>query len=260
MEFKYPKETDISSFASLQKDENMPNNAKFYSVNSFTDLVKVVAHLHFNNQDRLLLYRGQNKLYLNQKNQYSFYPSIFRGPNKNLGLKPNELKKRFDELEKVEKSFPKKYLPDPKLKTSLFYSIIQHYELASTPFLDLTHSLQVAYSFGCLDNLDKCYIAVFGFPHLVGRQILYKSNPNIVNIPLLFCCPPETLRPHFQEAYSVGLNAPTDCSKNKCLNDRKKNLVAIIEVPVDEKYQLGKEYLQLEEIPDFIATLKNSLQ
>ena len=224
---------------------------------NFTELILL--------QIQLKLYRGQNKLYLNQNKQYSFYPSIFRGHHnpESLNLKPNELKERFDKLEKtkelLEKKFPAKYLPAPKLKTSLFYSIIQHYELAPTPFLDLTHSLQVAYSFGCLNNSDKCYIAVFGFPHLIGRQILYKLNPNIVNIPLLFCCPPETLRPHFQEAYSIGLNLLTDSNKNKCSNDRKKNLVAVIEVPVEEKYQLSEDYLQLRETPDFIKELRDLL-
>ncbi len=260
MKFKHPNPKDVSSFASLQNDGHIPNNAKFYKVNSFIDLVKIVAHLHFSNQNNLLLYRGQKKLYLNQNKQYSFYPSIFRGSNENSSLKPGELKERFDKLDKIkdslEKVFPQKYLPKSESKTSLFYSIIQHYELASTPFLDLTHSLQVAYSFGCLGNSSKCYVAVFGFPHLIGREILYKSKPNIVNIPLLFHCPPETLRPHFQEAYSIGLNIPTDSNKDKYSNDWKKNLVAIIEIPVKDEYQLGEEYLQLKEKPDFIRDLK----
>lgn len=260
MEFEYPNSKDVSSFASLQKDEHMPNNAKFYKVNSFIDLIKIVAHLHFNNQNHLLLYRGQNKLYLNQNKVYSFYPSIFRGTNKNLSLKSNELKERFDKLDEIknilENIFPPKYLPKSNLKTSLLYSVIQHYELAYTPFLDLTHSLQVAYSFGCLNNSNKCYVAVFGFPHLIGRKILYKSNPNIVNIPLLFHCPPEMLRPHFQEAYSIGLNILMNDNVSKSRHDQRKNLVAIIEIPVKDEYQLGKKYLQLEEKPDFLKNLK----
>ncbi len=90
MKFQYPTSKDVSSCASLRKDRHIPNGAKFYKVNSFIDLVKIVAHLHFKNQNHLLLYRGQNKLYLNQNKQYSFYPSIFRGTNKNLSLKTNE--------------------------------------------------------------------------------------------------------------------------------------------------------------------------
>ncbi len=102
-------------------------------------------------------------------------------------------------------------------------------------------------------------MAVLGFPHLVGRKILYKSNPDIINIPLLFHCSPEALRPHFQEAYSIGLNILTDSNKDKCSNDWKKNLVAIIEIPVKDEYQLGKEYLQLEEEADFIKACKTLL-
>lgn len=263
MRFNYPNLKDISSFCSLKEDEHMPNQAKFYEVDSFTNLVKIVAHLHFSNQKRLLLYRGQNKLYLNKNEQYSFYPSIFRGANGNLNLQSNEYKKRYKKLEKVESllkdKFPSEYLPAKILRTSLFYSIIQHYKLTSTPFLDLTHSLQVAYSFGCERALNQCYIAVFGFPHLKGRQILYKSKDSFVNVPLLYHCPPNILRPHFQEAYSIGLNILTDSNRDKSRHDWKKNLVAIIELPVNEIYQLNEEYLQLKEEPDFIRDLKISI-
>ena len=93
---------DISSFCRIKKDEHMPNQANFYEVDSFTNLVRIVAHLHFYNQERLLLYRGQNKLYLNKNKQYSFYPSIFRGANGNLNLQPNELERRYDELNKMK--------------------------------------------------------------------------------------------------------------------------------------------------------------
>ena len=256
---------DISSFCRIKKDEHMPNQANFYEVDSFTNLVRIVAHLHFYNQERLLLYRGQNKLYLNKNKQYSFYPSIFRGANGNLNLQPNELERRYDELNKMKDllkdKLPSKYpIEGTELKDSLIYSIIQHYNLASTPFLDLTHSLQVAYSFGCEGASNHCYIAVFGFPHLKGRQILYKCKPNLINVPLLYHCPPNILRPHFQEASSIGLNIFTDSNRDKSRHDWKKNLVAIIEIPVEDTYRLTEDYLQLNEKPDFIKEVENNLQ
>ena len=92
MNFEHPEVEDISSFCRIKEDEHMPNQAKFYEVDSFTNLVKIVAHLHFSNRKRLLLYRGQNKLYLNKNKQYSFYPSIFRGTDENSNLQSNEYK------------------------------------------------------------------------------------------------------------------------------------------------------------------------
>ena len=143
MKFNHPEVEDISSFCRIKEDEHMPNQADFYEVDSFTNLVKIIAHLHFSNRKRLLLYRGQNKLYLNKNKQYSFYPSIFRGKeaNRNLNLQPNELKRRFDELNKMKDllkdKLPSKYpIEGTELKDSLIHSIIQHYNLASTPFLD----------------------------------------------------------------------------------------------------------------------------
>lgn len=264
MNFEHPEVEDISSFCRIKEDEHMPNQAKFYEVDSFTNLVKIVAHLHFSNRKRLLLYRGQNKLYLNKNKQYSFYPSIFRGTDENSNLQSNEYKERYKKLEKAESllkdKFPSKYLPAKTLQPSLFYSIIQHYNLASTPFLDLTHSLQVAYSFGCEGVSNQCYIAVFGFPHLKGRQILYKCKPNLINVPLLYHCLPNILRPHFQEAYSIGLNILTDSHRDKSRHDWKKNLVAIIKIPVEDTYRLTEDYLQLNEKPDFIKEVGNNLQ
>jgi len=68
------------------------------------------------------------------------------------------------------------------------------------------------------------------------------------------------LRPHFQEAYSIGLNIFTDSNRDKSRHDWKKNLVAIIEIPVEDTYRLTEDYLQLNEKPDFIKEVENNLQ
>ena len=79
MNFEHPEVEDISSFCRIKEDEHMPNQAKFYEVDSFTNLVKIVAHLHFSNRKRLLLYRGQNKLYLNKNKHIHFTRQYFGG-------------------------------------------------------------------------------------------------------------------------------------------------------------------------------------
>ena len=126
MNFEHPEVEDISSFCRIKEDEHMPNQAKFYEVDSFTNLVKIVAHLHFSNRKRLLLYRGQNKLYLNKNKQYSFYPSIFRGTDENSNLQSNEYKERYKKLEKAESllkdKFPSKYKGDKTKCDKLSYS------------------------------------------------------------------------------------------------------------------------------------------
>lgn len=281
MNYKQPSENDIKDFCKIVETEaeHLPSNgSRFYEVESFEALVKLVAHLRFTNRDYLLLFRGQEELYKNQDDYYSFYPSIFRGSEKRSRFMPNEFNSNKERLEKAknllqEQQEIKRHMDTwdergkEQKKKSLLYSIIQHYELAKTPLLDLTHSLQVACSFGYKNkNNTYCFIAVFGLPHLEGTHILYKKKPSIINIPLLHNCPPDILRPHFQEAYSIGLNFfPLQKLKKKG-HDLKKYLTAIIKVKLDDsnkkKYCLDKDYLQLKQdkIPSYIAHVNNLIK
>ena len=264
--YQYPDYKDIKNICTEIEDEHvhMPAGRKFYEVQSFEKLIELVAHLRFCNREQLLLFRGQNKLYMNRNGAYSFYPSIFRGEQDDelVPLRPGKLAERYSKLQDIHESL-KNYLPLDYQDNALVYGIIQHYKLTETPVLDLTRSLQVAFSFG-RDFKGKamdCYIAIFGYPLLQGNQILYRKKPNIINIPLLSFCPPEFLRPHFQEAHAVCLNIITYKNKDKCRHDQRKNLVAIVKLKYnrsDTKYQLDKKYLRLYEEPNIIKQFKNN--
>ena len=287
--FKYPDFDEIKHLCSLDEaDEHMPKGTKFYHVTSYEKLVELVAHLRFcNKKKHMLLFRGQNQLYCNTRGIYSFYPSLFRGKKNGLQFERDEfsgklvkLKFAYQELKEKEdiKKYIKKYIKEyikiwntenDSMKTEkLLYSIIQHYELADTPVLDLTQSLQVAYHFGNKDNNSGfCYIIILGYPYLQGTQMLYKAKPNVINIPLLYNCPPNLLRPHFQEAYSVcDTKSTLDnlTNDNKNIHDQNKNLVAIVKIKINEtdkeKYNFTKQYLQLEWKPPFIKEIDDLIQ
>ena len=48
------------------------------------------------------------------------------------------------------------------------WAILQHYEVCSTPLLDVTHSLQSALSFAIGDGASEGYLFVLALPHLTG--------------------------------------------------------------------------------------------
>jgi hypothetical protein len=68
--------------------------------------------------------------------------------------------------------------------------------------LDLTSSLLVAASFA-LEKGRTGYVFVFGMPHPQG-SISHYIDDSLVLVKLQNVCPPEALRPHFQEAFLVG--------------------------------------------------------
>lgn len=68
--------------------------------------------------------------------------------------------------------------------------------------IDLTSSLLVSASFALQKNITG-YVFVFGMPHPQG-SISHYIDDSLVLVKLQNVCPPEALRPHFQEAYLAG--------------------------------------------------------
>ena len=86
---------------------------------------------------------------------------------------------------------------------------MQHYEVCQTPLLDFTHSLRVACSFAFLySNGGDPYVSIFGLPYVTNR-ISINSEHDIVNIRLLSICPPDALRPYFQDGYLASTDEIT---------------------------------------------------
>ena len=85
----------------------------------------------------------------------------------------------------------------------LKWAILQHYEICSTPLLDVTHSLRAACSFALNNADEKGVLLVFGFPYPHG-SISYFVEEELLIVRLLSICPPQAIRPYYQEGYLVG--------------------------------------------------------
>jgi hypothetical protein len=176
-----------------------------YRVKSYMELAQKIAELQFRNKEHVLLFRGQSEDYRNQKNNSSLKPSILRGGRSNP--EPNTLSERFDRLRLAEAELASRYqyngASQVKRQRIVRWSIIQHYEICSTPLLDLTHSLRVAASFASIRADKEAYVFVLGVPHLSGA-LTASAEAGIQIARLASMCPPIAMRPHIQEGYLVG--------------------------------------------------------
>lgn len=83
-------------------------------------------------------------------------------------------------------------------------SILQHYELWPTHFIDLTRSLPTAVAFAEGDgNRESACLYVFAMPDLRG-SITSDLDQHLTLSRLEAVCPPDAKRPHHQDAYLVS--------------------------------------------------------
>lgn len=220
-------------------DPNKIGSCEPFPVNTFRELVEHTAKLSFKNKDYLLFYRGQNADYKNKAGNSTFYPSIYRGDY----LPMRELSYHFDILEGACKALIELFENEKiegyrelKRRKAVQWSILQHYEVCTTPYLDFTQSLRVACSFATMDNTsDYAYIFVFGLPYLTNR-ITINSEHDLINIRLLSICPPTALRPYFQEGYLVGTDDITTNYESKTELDFNNRLIAKFKIPNNESF------------------------
>ena len=186
--------------------------ADAYPIKTFRELVEVIAELSYLNKDNLLFFRGQIRDYKNKAQTSTIYPSIYRGDR----LSKSEIEIRFDILNSAARrlcdSFEKNNLlghTQIRRRRYIQWSILQHYEICPTPLLDLTQSIGVACSFAFLSSdVGDPFLFTFGLPFMTNR-ISINSEQDIVNIRLLSICPPDALRPYFQEGYWSGTDEIT---------------------------------------------------
>ena len=209
-------------------------------VQTFRELVYELAELSCLNRDYLLFYRGQAYDYRNKSGATSLYPSIYRGnqvPKEELDLRFSYLRTMASNLQNIIKN---KYSDNKKMKELLLrkhvqWSILQHYEVCPTPFLDVTQSILVACSFAFLANTDKAFLYILGMPYNTNR-ISRNSEHEIINIRLLSICPPEALRPYFQEGYLVGTDGLDYRGVDKNEYDFNRRLMAKYELPNSQEF------------------------
>ena len=206
-------------------------------VHSFPSLIEAVARVSYHNPDLSLFYRGQRREHLAGNEGSSIYPSIYRVPVRAAAAARREIRARHEELRKLEGLLKTEFRKSRiegygKLEQfrEISWAIIQHYEVNATPLLDLTTSLRVACSFA-LDGPHKFGIVyVLGLPYPNG-SISYYVEQQLRNVRLLSICPPDALRPFYQEGFLVGTFPERDPPTSSSLHDFARRLVAKFKIP-----------------------------
>ena len=227
--------------------ENAVGTAEAYKVNSYRQLVEQVAKLSYFNKDHLLFFRGQDKDYKNKAGASTFYPSIYRGDY----LPRDKIQFQFNILKQASKLLVNKFENEKieghqevKRKKYIQWSIIQHYGVCATPFLDFTQSVRVACSFAQLNEDDKNgYVYIFGLPYVTNR-ISVNSEHDIVNVRLLSICPPDALRPYFQDGYLAATEDIAAEYDSKTELDFKNRLIAKFLIPNNDRFW-GKGFTKI---------------
>lgn len=219
--------------------ENRVEAASALRVDTYRDLVQRIAQLAFYNKDHLLFFRGQSQDFRSKGGSSTFYPSIYRGES----LSSDELAIRFEILEDASRQLKQLFdssqfegRNEVARKRYIRWSILQHYEVCATPLLDFTHSIRVACSFAQHGNSqEQAYVFVFGLPYITNR-ISINSEDDLVNIRLLSICPPEAVRPYFQDGYLAGTEDITNEYESKTELDFNNRLIAKFEIPNDSSF------------------------
>jgi len=209
-------------------------------VATFRDLVQHLAHIACRNPEFSLFFRGQDEDFRTKEGKTKIYPSLYRGikiadPMSSpdtfyaAGEKTEAL---FRSLDMVSKELLQRLrLADNRIDglrqlskyPELGWALLQHYEVCETPLIDVTHSLRVAASFA-LENRQDGYVFVIGMPHVTG-SITYSVEEELQIIKLLSICPPQALRPYYQEGFMVG-SFPTGRKWNETDHDVARRLIA----------------------------------
>ena len=225
------------------------DKADSYEAKTYRELMVQVAQLAYLNKDHLLFYRGQSTDYRNKAGASTFYPSIYRDDP----LPMQEVHYRFEMLNQAANLLADAVLRERidgykeiRRKKYVQWSILQHYEVCATPLLDFTHSLRVACSFAQLNNsTGSAYIFVFGLPYITNR-ISINSEHDLVNVRLLSICPPDALRPYYQDGYVAGTEDITKDYDSKSELDFRNRLIAKFRIPSAARFW-GKGFSSIPE-------------
>ena len=180
-------------------------------IRTFAELMNVVAFLSVMNKKYVQLYRGQRR-------DGPLRPRLFREPD------PSRRSRLWAELPAMESAvlavllahgLPRwRHLRDFRESR---WAVIQHYELSPTPLLDFTTSLRVAasFAFGLDPRASQGFLYVIGVKR-IRADLMEFGPPNsrtgdedeiksgVLAIRLNAVCPPQALRPHYQEGVLVG--------------------------------------------------------
>jgi len=226
-------------------------------VSTFRELKDEMTKLACVNSDYVLFYRGQHTDYKRTistgKKGSSILPSIYRLPcsEAELELRWRKLERASEELKKVLTQYMKglgkrhettvEEIKNILKRRSILWSMIQHYELAQTPLIDVTQSLKVACSFALLDaEKEFSYIYAFALPYNTGR-ISLNSEHELTNIRLLSIAPSFAKRPHYQEGFLIGEDEMNYGDKFSGEYDLRRRLIGKFRIPNSEQFWTNSE-------------------
>ena len=219
------------------------------NVHSYEELVEHIAKINYYNRQYSLFYRGQRRDYLDPNKLTTLYPSIYRNR-----LTGNKLKKNFEKLDYASRElffilslnrdrFELIGIKNLQRFRELTWAILQHYQICSTPVLDITHSLRVAASFSLVEDREnqrqEGILYVMGFPN-INDYISYHVSDELVNVKLLSFCPPAAKRPFYQEGFVAGTFPHYDLMEKQSKFDFKNRLIAKFRLINDNHNFLGR--------------------
>lgn len=200
-----------------------------HDVHSYTDLLRKVAALAYYNKEFSFLFRGQSSDYMLDANgepgiHSHLYPSILRTVkdiSKSAVNMKFVLKQRFRILAVAERKLKDcARIGEISRDQLLRWALLQHYEVCPTPLLDITSSLQVAVSFAVENQRDSAILYILAVPQIAGVvSVSIDAGTQVIRLSQV--CPPEALRPHFQEASLIG-NYPSLETEDFLKNPRGK--------------------------------------
>jgi len=194
-----------------------------YKISTYRKLVEQVARLAYLHKNQLLFFRGQGKDFQNKVAASTFYPTIYRGEY----VSQEEIKSRFGVLDECCRQL-RRIFQASKLEGE--------YEVSRKTLLDFTHSLRVACSFAQAAAKEKdAFVYVFGLPYLSNR-ISINSEEDLVNVRLLSICPPQALRPYFQDGYQCGTTDLLWEYQDKTELDFNRRLIAKFLIPRQPRF------------------------
>lgn len=169
----------------------------------FRELLIALAQLAVANPNHAILLRGQNRDVRDHEGTV-IQPKAFRPDADDLTVTEAKLRTAQELLcsEVQLLGFPKSVIE--ALETPLIaQALMQHYEIAATPWLDLTDLPNLAVSFAC-QNTRHPHVYAFAIPRQGISYAPQKSGPGLMCWALSSLCPAYALRPHFQRAFVLA--------------------------------------------------------
>lgn len=207
-----------------------PALGKGLVINSVPELLMRIAELRNAHPSRRLMFRGQRKDYqikwAGGQSSTFLYPSALReqclrredvafvnGEEFSGDLFRNLSNAVIRILEATLHTHHPNRSKEKAVTTYEALGIAQHYEMMPTTMLDVTSDWRTACCFSRNDDHES-YLYVLSLPDF-DEPISIKIDENVVIVDLARVCPPNALRPHFQNGFAISTFPDTGLDDHK---------------------------------------------